>query len=88
MKTSGFIGYINKNGEIVIPAKYAHANAFSNCGLAKVIEPNKKFGYINIKGEYALNPQYILASNFINNKAFIYQDGVFKIIKHTGANYT
>lgn len=81
---NGLFGYIDKNGKIAIPAKYAHANKFSICGLAKVIEPNKKFGYINLKGEYVLKPKYILASNFIDNKAFIHQDGVFKIINIQG----
>src|SRR5690554_1688570 len=55
-------GYANKNKEIIIPTKFSEAELFSD-GLAKVAVggPNKtdrKFGYINAKGEEIIELKY------------------------------
>jgi len=54
-------GYINENGEEVIPSKYDWALAFSECGLALVAiddYENRKYGYINTKGEEIIQIKY------------------------------
>lgn len=83
-KDQNLYGYINKNGQIIIPAKFILAKEFSKCGLAKVIEPNEKFGFINKLGEYILPPKYILATSFQRNKAFIFENNTYKTIDTKG----
>ena len=53
MQVQEKFGYMNHQGEIVIPIQYRHAYAFHN-GVAKVISEQGETGYINHKGEYVL----------------------------------
>lgn len=62
-------GFINQKGEIVIPAKYSSASAFSD-GLA-MINVNGKCGYITTTGEFAIPAKYENASSFINGTASV-----------------
>lgn len=50
-------GYINKDGEVIIPFKFTRAYDFNEFGLA-IIKENNKFGLIDIKGNYNVNPQF------------------------------
>ena len=50
-------GYINKDGEVIIPFKFTRAYDFNEFGLA-IIKENNKFGIIDIKGNYNVNPQF------------------------------
>ncbi len=52
-------GYINISGDLVIGYSFHHADSFHN-GVARVQlteDPDGKFGYINLKGEYIWNPE-------------------------------
>jgi len=50
-------GFINVNtGEIVIEGRYEHAWVFSE-GLAAVVEPGGKMGFIDKTGEYVIAPE-------------------------------
>lgn len=50
-------GFINANtGEIVIEGKYEHAWVFSE-GLAAVVEPDGKMGFIDHTGKYVIAPE-------------------------------
>ena len=50
-------GFINANtGEIVIEGKYEHAWVFSE-GLAAVVEPDGKMGFIDHAGKYVIAPE-------------------------------
>lgn len=49
---SGKSGYINKDGQLVIPCRWDKASAFSN-GLATVIDGDQ-YGYIDRNGEYQI----------------------------------
>ena len=50
-------GYINSQGEMVIPPRFEWAGFFAANGLAPVQE-NGKWGYINTKGEMMIPPRF------------------------------
>lgn len=59
-----FWGYIDKSGKEVIPVQYKYPKTFSE-GLAAVNEE----GYINTKGEWAIEPKFINVGSFKNGLA-------------------
>lgn len=64
-------GYINKKGEVVVPAIYKRANPFSE-GLAAVSESCEDgYGYIDKDGKQVINAQFSYAEDFINGKAIV-----------------
>ena len=62
-------GFFNQKGEMVIPAKYPFASAFSE-GLA-LITIDEKSGYIDTKGNFVIPAIYNSASVFINGTASV-----------------
>lgn len=66
----GKYGYINKKGEMIIPAKYDFAESFSE-GLAAFEDSDGKCGYINTKGETVIEPRYDGAGGFSEGLAFV-----------------
>ena len=62
-------GFFNQKGEMVIPAKYPFASAFSE-GLA-LITIDEKSGYIDTKGNFVIPAIYNSASIFINGTASV-----------------
>lgn len=48
-------GFIDDMGNVIIPAKYSEALGF-NLGKVSIASSEKKFGLINKKGEYIVNP--------------------------------
>lgn len=75
--TSRF-GYLNRKGEVVIPARFFEASFFCN-GLAAVANKDGKYGYINKKGELVIAYQFDEAAPFRDNKC-----AVVAIDKHYG----
>lgn len=71
-------GYINEEGEEVIPCQYYAAGNFAENGLAYVCkEENGKYGYINTKGEEVIPCKYNEPSDFQEDGyAFVSQEGV------------
>lgn len=64
-------GYVNKKGEVVIPAVYTRANPFSE-GLAAVSKSDKGgYGYINKSGDQIIKEQFSYAEKFIKGKAIV-----------------
>lgn len=60
-------GFINVNtGKIVIEGRYEHAWVFSE-GLAAVVEPDGKMGFIDATGEYVIAPEldYIASHDYV-----------------------
>ncbi|RBL89533.1 WG repeat-containing protein [Chitinophaga flava] len=68
---NGKTGYINQQGEIVIPARFAVGEDFSE-GLANVREGGL-YGYINAKGEWVIRPNYDYATPFSDGLALVYK---------------
>ena len=62
-------GFIDKNGEVVVPINYDYAESFSE-GLA-VVKKNKKYGFINTKGDYEIGANYDDAESFSEGLAFV-----------------
>lgn len=65
-------GFIDKTGQLVIPAQYELTSGFSE-GLAAV-KQNGKFGYINTKGEMVISGKYVMADRFKYGFAMVVTD--------------
>lgn len=89
-KNTGLSGYINIEGEIVIPCQYEFAGNFSE-GLALVSNGNKS-GYINIYGELVIPYKYDYDSGgFTEGLAYVWEsneDLKFGYIDKTGREIT
>ena len=64
-------GYIDKTGQVVIPAQYDYCDSF-NDGMA-VIQENGNYGYINTNGEVVIPSKYYEADRFYNGIARVAQ---------------
>ena len=65
-------GFLNVNtGEVVIDAVYKHAWVFSE-GLAAVVEPNGRMGFIDGTGEYVIAPEI----GYIDSHDYVFKHGV------------
>lgn len=74
------IQYINPKGETVFTLeKYKDKNIIAATSFyedkAVIVTEDKKYGYINKKGEVIIPPIYDYASLFYNNCAFVSKDG-------------
>lgn len=66
--TPGGKGLVSQNGRIVVQPVFKELSKFSE-GLAAAVETSGKCGYINLKGEWAIAPQYNSVSDFRGNLA-------------------
>jgi hypothetical protein len=66
-------GYINKNGEIVIPLRFDTVGEFSD-GLARA-ECAGKWGFINSSGDWIVRPRFAWAQDFSEGLARVQVDG-------------
>ena len=72
---NGKWGFINKNGEIIIPFRFDSTRGFRDkAGLAQV-SINGKFGYISLSGEEVIPIKYEFADDFENGLAGIVSNG-------------
>ncbi len=74
-------GYVNRDGQMLIPPKYEFIYDFDSvyqagAGLAKVVL-NAKVGYLNAKGQVVVEPQYDAIEGF--EEAYMKQQGLAKI---------
>ena len=77
-------GYADKNGSVVIEAKFEMAREFAANGLAPV-KQNGLWGYINQKGDFVIAVQFEEAEPFSsNNFACIKQNGSWGYINRRG----
>jgi hypothetical protein len=82
-------GFIDKTGKLVIPFLFEHNfegaylyEGFSE-GIAAVCEDGK-FGYIDEKGNYVIEPVYDYAGRFNDGAALVVADGFYGYIDKTG----
>ena len=88
----GPFGYINEQGEIVIPARYDKALPFAKNGLAAVAVSTKLsdglttdlWGYIDEQGEFVIHPELELATTFCADLAAVYRNGTYVYINEQG----
>lgn len=69
-------GYANLKGEMIIPVSFADAYYFRE-GLAIVISPENRVGFIDKTGKYKIPAQYISATYFSGGLAFVVPEGGF-----------
>lgn len=67
------VGYIDKSGKQVIPFKFKDGREFSQ-GLAPVTLDARRWGYINEKGEFTIQPQFQRAFPFDSDRALVLAD--------------
>ncbi len=66
----GLLGYIDREGELVVAEKFADAAPFRE-GLARVLPAGfpRRYGYINRRGEVAVPPVFEVAGDFASGRA-------------------
>ena len=84
IEEAGKYGYINMDGEIMIPPKYVSANHFSE-GLAAV-RLTDKFGFIDSTGQWKIPPIYDLAGSFHKGQAKVWLGETEQLISPTGVS--
>nr|WP_322657071.1 WG repeat-containing protein [Dendronalium sp. ChiSLP03b]MDZ8203123.1 WG repeat-containing protein [Dendronalium sp. ChiSLP03b] len=93
-ESGGKWGYIDKNGQLVIPLNFYNVRAFSE-GLAAVVAIHKllgiggqktypKWGYIDKMGSWVIRPQFDMAYSFHKGEAKVEIDGQERLINKTG----
>ena len=83
VEQNGKIGFINTQGEVVVPCIYDWTVGWFSEGLASV-EQNGKRGYINTKGEVVIPCIYDEAEDFSEGFARVEQNGKGFIINKEG----
>lgn len=78
-------GYIDKQGEIVIPIQYDDAGFFSE-GLARV-RVNGKYGFIDTKGNMVIPAVYDEAYGFSEGLAQVKINGKWRYIDKRNMQY-
>jgi hypothetical protein len=79
----GLYGFIDTDGEQIVPFIYKEANNFSE-GLAVVQNKEGKYGYIDKKGTVAIDFLYEYAYDFENGAAYVTLDLENFYIDHQG----
>jgi len=78
-------GYLDKNGKVVIPAKFGYAEDFHE-GLAAVAKDFMRtaWGYINQQGEYMIEPKFSDVGDFQDGLAEVRIGGKWGYIDKAG----
>ena len=72
VEVNGLEGVIDKNGDYIIePRLSPHVGAFSEEGLNSLKDENGLYGFINIKGEWQIQPQFEKLYDFHNGVAAV-----------------
>lgn len=82
VKLGGKYGYIDKEGQNVIPYKFEKASVFSE-GLA-MVRLNGKVGYIDRYGKQVIPYKYSDGGDFIDGLAEVFFDGKYGFVDKTG----
>jgi hypothetical protein len=77
-------GYIDRQGKVVIPARFDRATEFSE-GLAAVTI-NHQVGYIDHQGRFAIEPRLLLGESFQNGAARVVAGGPCKFYRPTSCD--
>ena len=67
---NGKYGFINKNGNLVVPCKWKNASDFFG-GYARISEDNIKWGVVDVHGTIYYGNQWKYVSPFYNNLAVV-----------------
>ena len=75
VRSDGYYGFINPQGEIVIAPEWSSADVFSD-GLCMVSGRNGRYGYMDRNGELVIAAVYDNGSRFVNGYAAVYMPSV------------
>ena len=78
VRQSGFYGYIDKSGVLVIPAHFEQASDFHE-GLAYVGGRESGYSYIDHHGKQAFRGSFVEATNFYHGLAHVQLKGTFQV---------
>lgn len=67
-------GYLSAQGDITIEAEYTIAYPFAQNGLARVSTRDASEGFIDMSGEYVIQPKYSYFENDFQNAAIVVGD--------------
>ncbi|MCR5423201.1 MAG: WG repeat-containing protein [Bacteroidales bacterium] len=83
-RNNGSVNFVSANSGVMVNPLYREVdgNGFYN-GLA-LVDFGGRCGYINKKGDIAINPQFDYATHFYGNRAFVRLDGKWGIIDKRG----
>lgn len=84
VEKNGKYGYIDTDGELIIPIKYEKAFPFSDNGLAFVVCEDGLGGYINEHDEFEIEPIYETGSIFKFGFAAVSRNGEYIYIYKNG----
>ncbi|ARK32297.1 WG repeat-containing protein [Halalkalibacter krulwichiae] len=76
-------GYINNQGQFVLPPQFEEADDFQENGMA-IARLNGKVGLINDTGQFVIEPQYNSMLPFTENRAIVTDDEGFSVINEQG----
>ena len=82
IKIDQYWGYLDTNGNTVIPLQFKEAKDFSE-GLAAV-QVDNKWGYIDLNGNWIVEPKLTGAASFSDGFAAVSFDGKLSFIDKTG----
>nr|WP_294861935.1 WG repeat-containing protein [uncultured Fluviicola sp.] len=82
-KNAGQFGWMDLNGNIIIPAQYSTVGFFKE-GLAWA-EKNGKYGFVNKANEIVIPFKFSSANDFDKGRAIVQVDTLFGIIDRSGA---
>jgi hypothetical protein len=80
-------GYINQQGQFIIPPQYEDAEDFQENGLA-IVQSGERYGLIDRSGQFALQPQYETILPFSEQRAVVIDENGFHIIDEKGVKRT
>jgi hypothetical protein len=83
--TDSYLGFIDRNGDVVIPARFDDVHGFSE-GLAAAKDAESgQWGFIDHSGAYAIPPAYLKEpGDFREGLAFVWNDEEFAFIDTSG----
>lgn len=85
IESNGKIGYINTEGEMVIPPLFDNANEFYN-GKYATASIEGKYGVIDTKGNFIIQPKYEIISELSNRLFWVHNGDDTWIIDINGKN--
>jgi hypothetical protein len=82
VELNGKYGFIDSDGNVVVPLIYVWASKFSE-GRASV-ELNYQYGFIDLDGNVVMSPRYGWASDFHEGRAIVKLNGKYGVIDLEG----
>ncbi len=76
-------GYMERNGQWLIPPRYQSATSFEK-GRFAIVRSNGKLGAINLKGEFVVHPQYDVLKVSVPGYFEFKQDGDIGLLDSVG----